>query len=85
MVPNSSYKQQVLKSLLKASLPSGSFETAGPKADGTMFIRVRSTEEASADHLSYQLIDAFNKLKLDFTQTDDNKFRVPLNQFEVGK
>ncbi len=80
MVPNSKHKQLALTALLKASLPSGSFETSGPKADGTMFIRVKSTDEASSVQLSYQLIEAFNRLHVDFTQTDDNKFRVPLDK-----
>jgi hypothetical protein len=79
MVPNSKHKQQALNALLRASLPSGSFEVVSVNGNGEAYVKTRSTDEVSAIHVAFQLIEAMNKLDIEFTQTDDTKFRVPLN------
>jgi len=49
--------------------------------DGTVVVRFISSPNESAIELSYRFVEQLNRRRLDFTQTDDTKFRVPIGQF----
>jgi hypothetical protein len=59
------------------------FDLSNVKGDGSVTVRFRSSTEESSDELSYRFHAALNARMMDFVQTDDNKFRVPLAQFAV--
>lgn len=59
-----------------------SFEVSGPKRDGTICVRFRSSPVDSSLELSFRFADVMTRATKDFVQTDDNKFRLALGQFE---
>lgn len=61
-----------------------SFEVSDVKADGTVFVRFRSSPHVPAIVLAESFRDALNGLKLQFVQTEDTKFRLALDQFSSG-
>jgi hypothetical protein len=73
------FKDQVLPHV---STEAGAFVISGPSKEGELFLRVKSTETESSDELAFRFIAAMNSFGRMFTQTDDNKFRFPLNQFQ---
>lgn len=80
MVPDKNLKAKTLNRLIQSSLPSGSFGTSPVKDDGTVNVKVRSTGEASATELADDLSALLFRLRVDFTQTDDVKFRINVNK-----
>jgi len=56
-------------------------EVSPVKADGTVFIKFRSSPVESASELSYRFVEQLNLKRIQFVQTDDHKFRLALDQF----
>lgn len=83
MVHNSKALLQTLSTLITESVTDckSGFELSPVKADGTVFVRFRSTDTASANELAYRFIEVLSLKRAQYTQTDDHKFRLPLTQF----
>jgi len=60
--------------------PSG-YEISGVKADGTVFVRFRSTTRASAMTAARAFAEALDVHCVLYDRTEDTKFRLALNQF----
>jgi hypothetical protein len=58
-----------------------SFDVSDVKGDGTVFVRFRSSPHDPAVVLAEGFSRALNARNMAFVQTDDNKFRLPLEQF----
>lgn len=61
------------------------FEISDVKSDGTVFVRFRSTANQSSISLAEAFRDALSGLGMLFEQTDDNKFRLALDQFSFSE
>ena len=58
-----------------------SFEVSDVKRDGTICVRFRSSPVDSSLELASRFAAAMTQATKDFVQTDDNKFRLALDQF----
>ncbi len=83
MVPHGKARLKALEQfiLANATVYSSAFEISDVKGDGTVFVRFRSSPVYSAISIAEAFRDALNGHKLQFVQTDDNKFRLALDQF----
>lgn len=57
------------------------FEVSDVKGDGTVFVRFRSVTEASATACAKSFREACEGRGILYTQTEENKFRLALDQF----
>lgn len=83
MVHNSKALLKSLESFILQNVVAqrSAFDVSGVKADGTVFVRFRSTDTASATQLAFDFIDHLSRRRARYTQTDDHKFRLPIDQF----
>jgi len=83
MVHNSTARSHSLNSFILDEVIENkqAFEVSDVKRDGSVFVRFRSVTEACATACAKSFKEALENYGFNYTQTDDNKFRLPLEQF----
>lgn len=60
-------------------------EVSDVKADGTVFVRFRSTTESAARHSADALAEAFDDHLVVYERIEDFKFRLKIDQFSENR
>lgn len=84
MVHHSNARTATLTRFIMDNVPgctSAALEVSPVKRDGTVFIKFRSSAEASAAQLTSSFAEALREAGRAYAQVDVNKVRLPLEQF----